>query len=109
MSADEKALLGKTAFIGGSYTGNGASTRAISLGFSPGFLVVYPVSRCFVETNWSSSVQLVMGGMAGPDGSTQGVSRTSDGFQVSHSTAAANGKSIRLNDTGVTYGWIAFR
>ncbi len=100
--------MGKTVFESGSYTGTGASTRTVTLGYAPSFLIVYPVGRCSVEMNWSSGVQLIMGGTAGSDGSTQGIAKLSNGFQVSHNTAAVGGKSVRLNDTGVTYGWIAF-
>ena len=48
MSTIDAALAGKSGVTFGTYTGNGAASRTISLGFTPKFVCVWPIEgeRC---------------------------------------------------------------
>ncbi len=89
-------------YVVGSYTGDGATTHDISVGFHPRFLVI-----C---TNQRTSSYAYMGtaiAMAGPNINYQRLYLTASGFRVDSSDTS--NKYPELNIKGTVYDYIAFK
>lgn len=84
----------------GSYTGNGATGRTITLPFTPSYVIVSPneavVQGCIIQG----------GTIYGPDGSTVVASLSGTTLTVTYGSGT-QGNS--LNTSGKTYTYIAFR
>ena len=104
MAALEESLGKKSALVTGTYRGNGASSRAISLGFQPQAVLVESESGLR-----SSSSSGPFGGLAMPARSssyagTTVISVNGTGFQVHESDGRAE-----VNTNSVTYYYLALR
>ena len=97
-------------FVVSGYTGTGADTRTISLGFCPAFLIIFRPGTFLQEH--SSDDDSIFGycAMASNAFNTIGVETTSDGFKVYNNSRAVTGAGrAKLNEIGSRYSFIAFR
>lgn len=110
LTAVEKAYLGSGPLTTGSYTGNGNTTRMVPLGFRPRFVIVF--ADTYPLTFWNEGQGDNNGycAMATNICGTIGIDLTADGFQVYHTNSGVSSyTSSRMNQTGVTYTYAAFR
>lgn len=98
---DAKTEALKLPYVVGTYTGDGAEARNISLGFRASFIIV---SGLYELVGRSSGADLFFIATAGTAFSTL-FALTDDGFRVKHSS----GLYPDLNDPNQTYDYIAFR
>ena len=95
----------------GQYTGNGAATQDINLGFQPkAVLVMY--MGFVLEYGFENSRKQSMGGMATPNWDNAGIKLTSTGFQVQHDTTQnpeTGMDRVEVNLSGFTYVYLAFK
>lgn len=95
----------------GTYVGDGAATRTINLGFRPkAVLVMYRGFLLEMEFNYWHYCSL--GGIAIEGWSNTGISLTSNGFQVQQNlspNSETGMTSIRVNTSGYTYVYLAFK
>ena len=95
----------------GQYTGNGAATQDINLGFQPkAVLVMY--MGFLLEYGFENSRKQSMGGMATPNWGNAGIKLTSTGFQVQHDTTRnpeTGMDRLEVNLSGFTYVYLAFK
>lgn len=90
------------------YSGDGASSRTIAIGFSPKVVFVFKKNSGTVTL--SGSNLLINTGMSiVSNGSTGGVSISGTNIIVKQTTTAVDGAIYNLNLNGGQYGIIAFR
>ena len=95
-------------FFTGTYTGLGDSVRNVSLGFRPSVFIVFAGGLPFIVTG--GSFDRVYCGVASGESGSIGLTLTASGFRVnSGDSYAVSTSSPRLNETGITYTYIAFR
>ena len=105
LSAVETLANQKCEIAVGSYAGDRAASRKISLPFTPTAVLV---ERCYGTRDFSSGVYgcLALAGKSARSGQgSTALSLGTDGFTVYQD----GNKGVYLNDTGVTYYYIAFR
>ena len=86
----------------GTYTGDGEETRDIYLGFSPRFVII--CANQSTDTNFYGNYSVLMGGLAIH---SQILYMTDTGFRVLGGDTTK--LFPRVNRSGVTYDYIAFR
>lgn len=100
----------KSGAILGSYVGDGKSTKKITLGYQPMFVLIFPVNDGLARANWSAQALALNGGCVSKLGSSLGMTLNSDGFTVEYySSGGVDGYQIKHNASGVTYVYIAFK
>ena len=97
---DAKAEALKLPYVIGSYTGNGADTRAFNLGFRPRFVIICSALQQSSEVNGSNRGVV----MAGPTPRISKITLTDTGFQFEKSNY-----NPHPNLNSVHYDYIAFR
>ena len=107
VTAEDKALWNAPVKIG-SYTGTGAKSRSVKVGFKPTAVFVFCRSMPAAIADFSSSSTNCYVAAATQGGGMAGVGITSDGFSISSASAVNGGKS-QLNDLGMTYSYIALK
>ena len=107
VTSSEKAKITEP-FTCAGYSGNGESSRTITLGFQPKAVIVFRRGVPFVT--YSGSVNTVNAACAAyGHGGSVGISIGSNGISVSESAQPDNGISVGLNTSGVQYTVIAFK
>ena len=107
LSAEEKSKA-LTPFEYVIYSGNGESSRDISVGFRPTIAFVF--KRSAPPAEYSDGVNTVNSGCGiYAHGTTLGVSINSTGVTVTQENTASNGRRISLNEQGCQYSVIAFK
>jgi len=100
-------------FTTGFYTGNSlGTTRNINIGFAPRLVIVFAVDFPPVATIPLLQDQGCYWGIAfsgGLGGNTLGVQTTSTGFQLIQNSQNVRNVIARLNEVGISYGYIAWR
>lgn len=112
VSSAEKALWNapRETLTIGAYTGNGAMTRTISLGFRAAFGVLYAVGMGPVQADWSGYESRVYSGCFGESGCSRNIVLENNGFTVTHNaTRPLDGCSYKYNESGVTYVYAAWK
>lgn len=107
VTAEDKALWNAPVKIG-SYTGTGAKSRSVKVGFKPTAVFVFCRSMPAAIADFSGSSTNCYVAVATQGGGMAGVGITSDGFSISSASAVNGGKS-QLNDLGMTYSYIALK
>jgi len=107
VTAEDKALWNAPVKIG-SYTGTGAKSRSVKVGFKPTAVFVFCRSMPAAIADFSGSSTNCYVAAATQGGGMAGVGITSDGFSISSASAVNGGKS-QLNDLGMTYSYIALK
>lgn len=107
LSADEKEKISEP-YVSKMYSGSGESSRTISLGFLPKFVLIF--KRGVPPVTYSNGVNTVncACGFYG-HGASVGISITSSGITVTESTTATNGIKMSLNESGSQYTIVAFK
>lgn len=94
--------------ITGTYTGTGAASRTVSLGFRPNAVIAYSGGIPFI-INGLSEYRIYFGIASGDSGSP-GISLTDNGFRITSGAGlSANGSTPCLNEAGTSYSYIVFR
>ncbi len=108
ITEEERQQLGKAGVIVGSYTGDGSSTRTITLEEAVGFGVVFASGESMVVPSSSGPVNLYAGMMSSL-GCSKGIALEAKGFRVTnHSNNPPDGKKCQLNQSGKTYFYCIF-
>lgn len=104
------ALAGKAAIVTGTYTGNGAKTRTISLGFQPKAVLVIPVDGRITAT-YCYYGGLALPGAPAKVNTYELVAITNTGFQVGHNTVSHTNYSeyLTTNQSETVYHYLAVR
>ena len=108
--AERTAWNAKDKFVLGSYTGNGASSRKITLEFAPRFGMLYGIGQAVVRSDWDNDNNNNYVGFFSSSGSSEGIVADSSGFTVTnHAAPRPNGHTLKQNENGVTYIYIAWQ
>ncbi len=108
ITEEERQQLGKAGVIVGSYTGDGSSTRTITLEEAVGFGVVFASGESMVVPSSTGPVNLYAGMMSSL-GCSKGIALEAKGFRVTnHSNNPPDGKKCQLNQSGKTYFYCIF-
>ena len=99
-------------FYVGSFMGNGASSRLISLetGFVPKWGLIFPVGTFPSVNDYDNKADYNYFGVLSNLGSTSGLTLNSDSIRVTQSTVAVSTSEYKsYNENGITYVYILFR
>lgn len=107
VTAEDKALWNAPVKIG-SYTGTGAKSRSVKVGFKPTAVFVFCRSMPAAIADFSGSSTNCYVAAATQAGGMPGLSISSDGFSIS-SASDVNGSKNLLNALGMTYIYIALK
>lgn len=109
-AAERTAWNGKDKAVSGSYKGDGANSRKITLGFSPRFGFVYAENAAVIQMEFDNKNMNILSGFLGSGGSSLGLSVDSTGFTVTNNpTARPNGHTMRFNDSSYTYRYYVWQ
>ena len=108
MSAEDRLLLGNGTEVG-SYNGNGAASRNITLPFAPKAALVFQMD--IPPTEYRSGYYRVNFAFVTEEGGSQGaaLSGTTLTVQQAQGSPAANSMANNLNQAGGGYGYFLFR
>ena len=107
VTAEDKALWNAPVKIG-SYTGTGAKSRSVKVGFKPTAVFIFCRSMPAAIADFSGSSTNCYVAAATRAGGMPGLSISSDGFSIS-SASDVNGSKNLLNALGMTYIYIALK
>lgn len=94
----------------GSYTGDGATTRKITLGYAPLFVFIFPVDDGLGRVSWTNQMYAGNAGCVSSLGSTYGLTLNADGFTVEYrSPGGIDGYQIKHNAPSVKYIYLVFK
>ena len=105
VSSLEQAMPKRAQVIYGTYTGDGTENRLISLGFKPYLVILAPTIGTFEMLETITVCHRLCGGSP-PELSESHL--TENGFRVSESDSMSINRSNNPNESGKTYGYIAF-
>ena len=105
VSSLEQAMPKRAQVIYGTYTGDGTENRLISLGFKPYLVILAPTIGNFEMLETITVCHRLCGGSP-PELSESHL--TENGFRVSESDSMSINRSNNPNESGKTYGYIAF-
>ena len=105
VSSLEQAMPKRAQVIYGTYTGDGTDNRLISLGFKPYLVILAPTIGNFEMLETITVCHRLCGGSP-PELSESHL--TENGFRVSESDSMSINRSNNPNESGKTYGYIAF-
>lgn len=108
LSAEDRLLLGNAATVG-TYNGNGAESRSITLPFAPTAVLVFQMDAPPIESH--TGYYRVNFAIVTEEGGTQGasLSGTTLTVQQAQGTPAADSMANSLNQAGGGYGYLLFR
>lgn len=93
----------------GTYTGNGAVTQTINLGYAPRFVFIFTNSKPFIQIS-SGMAHNIYSGALGTPGASKGVFADPTGFKVQqHANNPPDGLKAQLNASGLKYIYIAIK
>ncbi|MBQ2774716.1 MAG: hypothetical protein IJF40_02340 [Clostridia bacterium] len=107
VTTDDKSLW-NAPFVTGSYIGTGATSRSISLGFSPRLVIVLACDMPTAAPDFSASETKCYIAVGTDSGSSMGITITSSGFRLSQSSSYKS-SSMAYNQAGISYAYIAFK
>ena len=109
LSEEEKNYL-ISPYDSGSYFGTGSASRTISLGFRPSLVVVTANGLPMFYYDKTDSTNYTLSGVAFDGGQSIGVKITNNGFEVrTGDSISARNSYPRLNESGITYVYIAYK
>lgn len=92
----------------GTYVGNNALTRTISVGFTPKFCAVFAQDEMPVDPVNEDGIGEVFAAFACTGTGSLGLAVASGGFTVTHhQSTPLDSRFLRLNFSGKTYGYVA--
>jgi hypothetical protein len=111
-TAAEKALWNSqnanqnSNWVFGTFNGDSAATRKITLGYAPKFVLVFPANYPLFEAAFTTGALYVYSAAGIQNNAAKGLRLETDGFTVVYSTAVNAGASVRTNQSGITYGYL---
>lgn len=94
----------------GSYIGNSAATRDITLPFAPSFLILYPVDYPMGKTEFTGQVHYNNFAFCTQHGCTYGVALAGNILSIANNAAVEYGFEIkRFNSSATMYEFAAFK
>jgi hypothetical protein len=102
-----EAMSGLNNLEFGTYSGNSAEVRRITLGYAPKFVFVFPVNRAFFEVTFTTGALYVYSAAGIAANASKGVVLESDGFTVIYNIAVNAGIAMRTNQSGINYVYLA--
>lgn len=94
----------------GTYSGTGANSLNVNMGFKPRFGLLFGVGVGIVECQWGLEETSVYAGFFTSSGCSKNIALTSTGITVTHNaTTPASGCAFRYNQNGTTYVWLAWK
>jgi hypothetical protein len=94
----------------GSYTGSGAASRTVTLGFKPRFGYLFAVGYNAVDGKWDMGECNIYAGFFSSEGSSKLIAVTDTGFTAQHmTTLPLDGACVKLNQSGVKYVYVVGR
>ncbi|HZK38574.1 MAG TPA: hypothetical protein VFD23_00295 [Clostridia bacterium] len=97
-------------FAVGTYFGNGAANQTVVVGFAPKIAAVFAAQYPANTVDFINSGSLAYWGFAVGGSGTQGIELTNTGFKLlPGSSQGVCGSRPRLNETGLTYFYIAVK
>jgi len=98
-------------FVSGSYTGNGAATRAVTLGFRPALVVILPQAYGPLEVDTVQQIPILRFAMGADSQGSSGLAITANGFTVQQAQNAplAGMAKVCLNENKVIYRYFAIK
>lgn len=93
----------------GVYSGTGAATRKITLGFQAKFGVLFAVGVGVADADLANLESRMFAGFFSTSGSSKNIVLLSDGFTVVHTVSRPlDGLNYKYNETGLTYVYVAW-
>lgn len=110
-AADKMAWNNKASgMVIGSYIGNDAFSRTISLGFNPSFGVIFCMNSVFTEYDTTTSYNNQLAGFITQQGASCGITVIQNGFTVGHfSQGSFEKQKANFNYGGRTYIYAMFK
>ncbi len=107
----ERLELLNSAFVVGTYIGDGNSLRVLSLDFQPRLAIVLYKGMPLVEYNMESNYTITNATILTleGDGGSVGGSLSSKTIRITQTAAPVNGKFVNLNKLNCQYVYIAFK
>lgn len=98
-------------FASGTYTGDGAASRSVTLGFPPALLLILPEGYGPLEIDTVQNTPLLRFALAADGKGSTGVTLTGTGFTVKQAqgTALAGFTKTCLNEKNIVYRYFAMR
>lgn len=110
LSPENLQALAKGDFVLGSYVGNGAYERTVSLGFKPAFGILFGVGMPLMAFDANLMTNTIFGGFFSKLGCSENIALTTDGLQVKqYLEASGDMKTYNCNQSGVTYVYMAWK
>lgn len=106
VSPEEKAKW-NTPLAFSSYTGDGSSSRTISLGFRPSYVAVFASEYPCTEFEAETGMNKIYTAYAVPGIAGSGVEITANGFRVRNGPVLYGRTVPFLNESGVQYGFVS--
>mgnify|MGYP001034600648 FL=1 len=110
LTGNQSAWLAQP-FVSGTYTGDGAASRSVTLGFAPALLVILPEGYGPLELDTVQETPLLRFALAADGCGSTGVTLTATGFTVNQaqSIPLAGLAKTCLNEQKVVYRYFAIR
>lgn len=109
-AAEKTAWSNGAGFVTGYYTGNGATTQKITLGYQPRFGAVFPVGDGVGRVSWAAEQYQANTCFMSPHGCSLGITLNNDGFTVQHSSMGGiDGFTLKLNTLDVRYVYFLWK
>lgn len=101
----------KQPFASGTYTGDGAKTKTITLGFQPALIIILPESYGPMELDTVQQSPVVRFAMGADGKGSSGLTITTNGFTVAQdqSPPLAGMAMVALNQNKVIYRYFAIK
>lgn len=91
----------------GFYIGNSSSSKTVSLGYKPKFVILMAAEKPAVTVDFTSSSAKSYFAIASEAAQSQGITLSASGFKVQTNTI--NGVTSELNSIGMTYIYLAWK
>lgn len=91
----------------GFYIGNSSSSKTVSLGYKPKFVILMAAEKPAVTVDFTSSSAKSYFAIASEAAQSQGITLSASGFKVQTNTT--NGVTSELNSIGMTYIYLAWK
>lgn len=91
----------------GFYLGNGSSSKNVTVGFKPKFVILMAAEKPAVTVDFANCSAKSYLAIASESAQSQGISLNSTGFKVLSNTS--NGVTSELNSIGATYIYLAWK
>lgn len=109
-AAERTAWNAKDKFAMGTYTGTGASSISVNMGFQPRFGLVFAAGNGIAQSNWANQELNLYAGFFSASGCSKSISVTANGITLlHHNVAPSTGVAYRYNDAATTYVWVAWK